>query len=78
MIVASSEVQQRIWSKLYGVALIDAGVVRNKNLFQHINVGTGPGVAWISSIGVIELTVANAVTQSNRPWAIQFAMEAPI
>ena len=78
LIVASSEVQQRIWSKLYGVALIDAGVVRNKNLFQHINVGTGPGVAWISSIGVIELTVANAVTQSNRPWAIQFAMEAPI
>ncbi|MCX7125195.1 MAG: BamA/TamA family outer membrane protein [Gammaproteobacteria bacterium] len=74
LVVASSEVQQRIIGAFYLAGLVDAGVVANNNIFYHINVGTGPGIAWISPIGTMELTYVNAFTQSNTPWTIQFTM----
>lgn len=74
MVVASTELQQRIFGSWYLAGFIDAGVVGNQNLFQHINVGTGPGIAWITTIGTIELTAAEAFTQSNKPWTLQFTM----
>ncbi|OGT26538.1 MAG: hypothetical protein A3B71_02595 [Gammaproteobacteria bacterium RIFCSPHIGHO2_02_FULL_42_43] len=76
--VSSFELQQRIKGKIYAVGFIDAGVVGNNNIFQHINAGAGPGIAWIGSIGAIELTFGNAFTQPNTPWTIQFSMGAPI
>lgn len=78
LVVASAEVQQKMIGALYLTAFIDSGVVGDKNIFHHINAGTGPGVAWVSSIGTIELTVAQAFTQSNKPWTIQFTMGTAI
>ena len=58
------------------VALIGrgAGVIGNNQLFQHINIGAGPAIVWLSSIGQLELGVASAVSQPNRPWMIEFSM----
>ena len=78
LVAASTEIQQRIIGSLYLAGFIDAGVVGNQNIFNHINAGAGPGIAWISNIGTLELTVANAFTQSNQPWTIQFTMGASL
>ncbi|OGT41857.1 MAG: hypothetical protein A3F13_03760 [Gammaproteobacteria bacterium RIFCSPHIGHO2_12_FULL_40_19] len=78
LVVASTEIQQRVYGSFYLAGLVDAGVVANQDIFHHINVGTGPGLAWISTIGTIELTVANAFTQSNKPWSYQFTMGTPL
>jgi translocation and assembly module TamA len=72
--VVSTELQQRLYGNLYLAAFVDAGVVANQNLFQHINADAGPGIVWITSIGAIQLTAAEAFTQSNKPWTLQFAM----
>lgn len=74
LVVGSTEIQQRVYGAFYGVLFFDAGVVGNQNIFQHINMGAGPGVAWISPVGTIELTLANAFTQATKPWSIQFTM----
>ena len=71
---ASVEIQQRVYGDFYAAAFVDAGVVGNQNLFQHINVGVGPAIVWVSSIGALELGIANAITQSNTPWTIEFSM----
>lgn len=72
--VASEEIQQRVFGNFYAIGFVDAGVVGNENIFHHINVGIGPGAAWITPVGTIEVTFADAITQSNRPWALQFTM----
>ncbi|OGT33772.1 MAG: hypothetical protein A3C44_05075 [Gammaproteobacteria bacterium RIFCSPHIGHO2_02_FULL_39_13] len=74
MVVSGTEIQQRVIGDWYLAGFIDAGVVGNQNIFQHINAGAGPGVAWITTIGTLELTVGNAFTQSNHPWTYQFTM----
>ena len=74
MVVASTELQQRVYGSWYVAGFIDAGVVGNQNIFQHINAGAGPGIAWLTTIGTIELTAAEAFTQANKPWSIQFTM----
>ena len=72
--VASYEMQQRIIGGFYVAGFVDAGNVVDGDVFQNMHVGAGPGVAWISSIGTMELTTACAVLQSNHPWTIQFIM----
>ncbi|PIZ04147.1 MAG: hypothetical protein COY58_05690 [Gammaproteobacteria bacterium CG_4_10_14_0_8_um_filter_38_16] len=74
LVVASTEVQQRLFGDFYLAAFSDAGTVGNKNIFHQIHVGVGPGLAWISTIGTIELTIGQAITQPNKPWSIQFTM----
>lgn len=76
LIVGSAEIQQRVKGDWYLTGFVDAGVVRNKQLLQNLNVGVGPGFAWVSSIGILELTVANAITAPTKPWVIQFTMGA--
>ncbi len=78
LVVGSTEIQQKIVGAFYLAGFVDAGVVGNQDLFHHINVGSGPGIAWVSPIGAMELTVAEAITQPNKPWTIQFTMGAPI
>ncbi len=78
LVVASTEVQQKIKGAFYLAAFVDAGVVGNQNIFHHINVGTGPGIVWVTPIGAMELTIADAFTQSNDPWSVQFTMGTPI
>ncbi|HLD84868.1 MAG TPA: BamA/TamA family outer membrane protein [Coxiellaceae bacterium] len=74
LVVASTEIQQRIFGSFYLAGLVDAGVVGDNNIFQHVNVGVGPGIAWISPIGTIEFTVSQAITYPGQPWTYQFAM----
>lgn len=74
VVVGSTEIQQRVYGSWYLAGFIDAGVVGNQQIFHHINAGAGPGIAWLTTIGTIELTVANAFTQPNKPWMIQFTM----
>lgn len=78
LVVGSFEVQQRVVGAFYLGAFLDAGVVGNNNIFQHINAGTGPAFVWVSAIGPIELSFAEAFTQSNKPWTIQFTMGSDV
>ncbi|OGT47992.1 MAG: hypothetical protein A3E82_04325 [Gammaproteobacteria bacterium RIFCSPHIGHO2_12_FULL_38_11] len=76
LVVASTEIQQKVVGAFYLAAFIDAGTVGDNNIFNAINAGAGPGIAWISEIGSMELTYANAFTQNNKPWSLQFTMGA--
>src|SRR3990167_4163087 len=51
LVTASFEIQQRVYGDFYAAIFADAGVVGNQNLFQHVNVGVGPGIVLLSSIG---------------------------
>lgn len=74
LVVGSAEVQQRVYGNFYLAAFVDAGVVGDNRIFNHVNIGVGPGVVWLSPVGALELTVANAISQKNTPWVIQFTM----
>lgn len=74
LFIGSFEIQQRIFGNWYLAGFIDAGNVTEDSPFKHLNVGVGPGIAWLSPVGVLEITVANAITQPNKPWVIQFTM----
>lgn len=72
--VGSFEIQQKIKGNFYLAAFIDFGNVTD-NLTEHkLKEGIGPAIAWISPIGTFELSVANAISQPNKPWVIQFSM----
>lgn len=74
LFVGSVEVQQRIKGDFYLVGFFDAGNVTNDSPFSSLYEGVGPGIAWLSPVGIFEITVANAITLPNRPWLIQFTM----
>ena len=74
LFVGSFEIQQRIFGDFYIVGFFDAGNVTNSNPFKNLNEAAGPGIAYVTPIGMVELTVANAFTQPNKPWIIQFAI----
>jgi len=76
LFTASTEIQQRIKGNFYLVGFFDVGNVSDKNPFdkKDLFLGVGPGIAWLSPIGVLEITFANAISQPNRPWVVQFTM----
>lgn len=74
LFVGSIEVQQKITGNWYLTAFMDVGNVTNNSPFQNLNEGIGPGIAWLSPVGVLEITFANAISQPNKPWVIQFTM----
>ena len=75
LLVGSVEIQQRVKKEWYLAAFVDAGSINDDaQILQNPSIGIGPGVVWLSSFGMLELTVANAVTQPNKPWVIQFMM----
>lgn len=74
LLVGSFEMQQRLFGAIYGAGFFDAGAVGNQSFLQQFNLGAGPGLAWISTIGTIELTYAKALTLRGQPWTIQFTM----
>ena len=74
LFTGSIEIQQRIAGNWYLVGFWDAGNVTDNSPFKNLNEGAGPGIAWLSPVGIIEVTVANAFTQSTKPWVIQFTM----
>lgn len=74
LLVLSSEVQERVYKNFYLAGFIDAGNVTDGNVFQQMDVGTGPGIVWLSPIGSLELTLANAISVPGNPWRVQFTM----
>ena len=74
MAVGSFELQQRLAGAFYLAGFVDAGNVGNNNFLRTVMVGSGPGLAWISSIGTLELTYAEAITLPKQPWTVQFTM----
>lgn len=74
LLVGSIEVQQRLKGNFYLAGFFDFGNVSNDVFSQPLKEGIGPGIVWISPIGMLALTVANAISQPNHPWVIQFSM----
>jgi len=72
--VGSFEIQQKIKGNFYLAAFTDFGSVTDDLTGSKLNVGIGPAIVWLSPIGMFELSVANAITQPNKPWVIQFQM----
>lgn len=73
ILVASGELQQKIWRNLYLVGFYDIGNVSNK-YFGEMNQGAGPGVAYLTPIGTFELTVAKALGNQKDKWRVQFSI----
>jgi translocation and assembly module TamA len=71
--VGSVEIQQRIKGDFYIGAFYDAGTVSNK-LFHNILQGVGPAFIWLSPVGMMELSLAHALSNRGANWAIQFSM----
>ncbi len=74
LFVGSVEIQERLFKGIYLAGFFDFGNVADKLSANRLHLGVGPGIVWISPIGVLEITVANAISQPNRPWVIQFSM----
>ncbi len=78
LLTLSGEIQQRVYKQFYLTGFVDSGAVGDQDFLSDINVGVGPGVAWISPIGVLEVTIANAITTPKKYWMIQFTMGAAL
>jgi len=76
LFVGSIEIQQRIKGNWYLTAFFDAGNVTDGNPFNQSTLfeGVGPGIAWLSPVGIVEVTFANAISLPDKPWLIQFTM----
>jgi translocation and assembly module TamA len=74
MVTGSFEIQQRIYKDFYLAGFIDGGSVSDSFFEAPLKVGVGPGIVWVSPLGTIELTVANAISNTNKPWVIQLSM----
>ncbi len=72
--VGSFEIQQKIKGNFYLAAFTDFGNVTDDLSGDKLKVGIGPAIVWLSPIGMFELSVANAISQPNKPWVIQFSM----
>ncbi len=74
MLTGTFELQQRLFGNLYATGFIDAGNATNNFYFNQLNVGVGPGLAYSSPIGLLEISFAKAITAPHKPWLIQFTM----
>ncbi len=74
LIIGSVEIQQRVYDNWYIAAFVDAALVGSKDTFDKVHMGVGPGLVWLTPVGAIELTLANAVTENKKPWMVQFTM----
>jgi len=74
LFTSTFETQARVYGNWYLVGFVDAGNATNNFRWDNLNVGVGPGIAWASPVGLLELTVGNAITIPGKPWVIQFSM----
>lgn len=85
LIIGNIEIQQRIFGHVYVTGFIDAGNVSDNIKRQKLNVGSGPGIMYLSPIGAIEVTAAKVISISPTSindrmnhWLIQFSMGTSI
>ena len=78
LIVASAEVEFRIFNKWSVAAFADVGnAFNNWNDFQ-LRTGAGVGVRWYSIAGAIRLDFAQALDIEGHPWQIHFTIGTPL
>ena len=78
MFVGSVEIQQRLAGHFYLAGFFDFGNVIDHLTQNKLKKGVGPGIVWLSPIGMFEVTVAMAVSEPKQPWVIQFSMGSPL
>ena len=78
--VTSIELQQKIYKDFYLAGFYDAAMVSNKIGSGTVFQSAGPGLVWLSPIGMIEVSVARRLgTETNRnKWGFDFSMGSPI
>lgn len=85
LIIASVELQQRVYKDFYLGIFIDAGTITNTSnpftsfhqLINNLSVGLGPSIVWLSPIGAIEVSLANPFSNAKqrwKKWVLQFTM----
>ncbi len=74
LMVMSGEIQRRIVGDFYLAGFYDMGNVSNQWLNMHLDRGVGGGIVWISPIGALEVTMAQAIDYQGKPWRLQFTM----
>lgn len=76
LLVASGEVQQRVYKSFYLAAFYDVGNVGNKDYLSDLKQGVGPGFVFLTPIGSLELTIARRIADGiDQPsYMIQFSM----
>lgn len=74
LFVSSFEIQQKIVKNIYIAGFIDTGNVSDRLFNKKLKMGVGPGVVLLTPIGMFELTIANAISETKKPWVIQFSM----
>jgi translocation and assembly module TamA len=75
LLMGSVELQQKIRGHLYTTFFMDAGTVNNV-LGKNIKKGIGFGLLWRSTIGAVEVTLAQALNTPGKPRLIQFSVGA--
>lgn len=77
MLLASAELQQRLFGNLYVVGFYDVGNVADSWKTQ-VKQSAGTGLAYLTSIGTFEITAAKPLRDSHKKWRIQFSMAPSI
>lgn len=72
LLVGSVELQQKIVGNFYGAIFADAGSAANG--FNTLKKSVGLGVVWLSPVGAIEITLAQALDTPGQPRLLQFSM----
>lgn len=72
LLVGSIEFQQRIFGNFYAAIFSDAGSVNNG--LRHLKKSLGIGAVWLSPVGAIEITLAQALDTPGQPRLLQFSM----
>lgn len=74
MFVGGIQAQYRIYKTIYLGPFYDFGNVANHNLFKNLYKGVGPVASWVTPVGVLQLSMAWAISLPKNPWRIQFSM----
>lgn len=74
LFISSFEMQQKIIKNIYFASFIDIGTVSNQLFDGKLKIGIGPGIVFLTPLGMFELTIANSISEPKKPWIIQFSM----
>ncbi|MCB1857384.1 MAG: outer membrane protein assembly factor [Gammaproteobacteria bacterium] len=66
--VGSLELERRVDRKWSVAAFVDGGNALDPDYDNHLAMGAGIGVRWLSPIGQIRLDLASALSEDGNPW----------
>ena len=74
LFIGSFEIQQKIVKNIYFASFIDVGTVSNQIFNEKLKIGIGPGIVFVTPLGMFELTVTNSISEPKKSWVIQFSI----